>query len=185
MEYEGSLPHSQMPGHLSLSWASSIQSITHTSNNLKILLNIIHPSASGSPKCSLPIRCPHQKYTLLLSPIRATCPAHPILLHFITRTIFGEQYRSLSSSLCRFLHSPVKMYNIYHIKIPYTLHNSYITILWHQKRNTRYLQSCPDYTNSHNPIYDLSALLHVRLHIYILCINVSYYHHYLKDISSF
>jgi hypothetical protein len=34
-------------------------------------------------------------------PIHATCPAH------LTGTIFGEQYRSLSSSLCSFLQSPV------------------------------------------------------------------------------
>ena len=39
--------------------------------------------------------------------IRATCSAHHIILDFITRTIFGEQYRSLSSSLCSFPHSPV------------------------------------------------------------------------------
>ena len=44
--------------------------------------------------------------TPLSSPIRATCPAHLILLHFITRTILGEQYKSFSSSLCSLLHSP-------------------------------------------------------------------------------
>jgi len=46
-------------------------------------------------------------FTTLLSPTYATCPAYLILLDFITRTILGEQYRSLSSSLCSFLHPPV------------------------------------------------------------------------------
>ena len=46
-------------------------------------------------------------YTPLLSPIRATCLAHLILLDFITRKILGEKYRSLSPSLCSFLLYPV------------------------------------------------------------------------------
>jgi hypothetical protein len=54
---------------------------------------------SGFPTKSL--------YTPLLSPIRATCPSHVILLDLSTRTILGEEHRSLSSSLSSFLHSPV------------------------------------------------------------------------------
>ena len=40
-----------------------------------------------------------------LSHVRATCPAHLILLNLITCPIFGEGYISLRSSLCSFLHS--------------------------------------------------------------------------------
>ena len=41
---------------------------------------------------------------LLISSIRSTCPAHLIILDFITRTILDEEYRSLSFSLCSFLY---------------------------------------------------------------------------------
>ena len=79
-----------------------------TSHLLEIHPNIIHPSTPKSPQWSLSLRFLHQDpIHPLSSPIRATCPAHLILLDFITRTVLGEEYKSFSSSLCNLLHSPV------------------------------------------------------------------------------
>ena len=93
--------------HLFLSWASPIQSIYTQPTSWRSVLISAHLRLgllsglfhSGFPTKTL--------YTPLSSPMRATCPAHLILLNFITRTILGEQYKSFSSSLCSLLHSPV------------------------------------------------------------------------------
>ena len=79
-----------------------------TSHLLEIHPNIIHPFTPRSPQWSFSPRFPQQDpIHPLSSTIRATCPAHHILLDFITCTILGEEYKSFSSSLYNFLHSPV------------------------------------------------------------------------------
>ena len=80
----------------------------HTPHHLEIHPNIIRPSTPRSPPWSPSLRFPHQDpIHPLSSPTLATCPAHLILLDFITRTVLGEEYSSFSSLLCSLLHSPV------------------------------------------------------------------------------
>jgi len=106
METEGSLPHSQVPANCP--WASSIKSIHPHPTSWRSILIISSHLCLGLPiGLFLSGFLIKTLYTPLIYPTRATCPAHLILLDLITRTIMGEQYRSLRSSLCSFLHSPV------------------------------------------------------------------------------
>jgi hypothetical protein len=99
------------PLHLFLSWARPIQSTSpHPTSPRSILilstrLRLRLPSGlfpSGYPTNAL--------HAFLFSPIRATWPAHLILLDLIILIILREEYNSRSSSLCSFLHSPVTSY---------------------------------------------------------------------------
>ena len=53
---------------------------------LKIHLNIILSSSSGSPQWSISLRFHHQKPVHNSLPTRATCSTHLIILDFITHT---------------------------------------------------------------------------------------------------
>ena len=92
--------------HLSLYWASPIQSTYSHPTSLRSILILSTHLRLGLPSGLFPPGFPTKiLYAPLSSPIRATCPAHLILLDFITRTILGGEYRSFSSSLCNLLHS--------------------------------------------------------------------------------
>ena len=104
MEREGSLPSSQQPA----TWPYSepdqstpsqpicLRSILILSFHLRLGL------ASGLVTSAFPTTTLCQ---LSSPPTCATCLAELILLHFITRVMFGEEYRSRISSLCNFLQS--------------------------------------------------------------------------------
>ena len=80
----------------------------HSTSWRSILILSSHPHL-GIPSSLLPSGFPSKTlYMPLLSPIHATYPAHLILLYLISQTILGE-YRSLSYSLCSFLHTPITL----------------------------------------------------------------------------
>jgi hypothetical protein len=84
--------------HLFLFWDTSIQSrppFPHPTSLTSMLVLTSHQRLGisiGVVPSGFPTKSP---YALLLSTIRATCPAHLSLLAFITRMIFGEErYRA-------------------------------------------------------------------------------------------
>ena len=93
--------------HLSLSWASPIQSLYTLPTSWRSILILSAHLHLGLPVVSFPPVSPPRPCTPPSPHPYATCPVELILLDFITRTMLGEQYKSFSSSLCILLHSPV------------------------------------------------------------------------------
>ena len=115
MEIEGSLLHLQKPAMCPYPELHQ-SSPCLLSHFLKILilssrLCLSLPRGLFSfPQFSQPKLCMHLYWPPYL--LRAPSISFSSIwsLNLITQTIFGEQYRPLSSSLCSFLHSPVTSY---------------------------------------------------------------------------
>ena len=100
------------------------------SHFLKIHLKIVLPSMSGSSKWSLSLRFHHQKpiYTSPPHMCYMPHPSHSSQYDHLNNILWG--YRSLNSSFCRFLHSPVTS-SLLGPKIQ-ILHRITSSILWLQ-----------------------------------------------------
>ena len=93
---------------LSLSWATSIHSMLPHPTCWRSILILSSHLRLGLPSGHFPQGFLTKTLcTPIVSYVRATCPAHLILFDLITRKILSEKYKSLRSSLCSFLHSPI------------------------------------------------------------------------------
>ena len=92
--------------HLSLSWTRVIQSIPPHSTSWKSILILSYHLCLGLPRGLFPYQ--NLVYT---NPLPHTCymphPSHSSRFDNLKK--LGEEYRSQSSSLCCFLHSPVTL----------------------------------------------------------------------------
>ena len=106
MKPEVSLLHAEVPATCPYPEPDRSSPYPSISHFLKTHFNIIPHLHLGLPSGLFPSDIPTKTlYKPLLGPIRATWSAHIILLDLITRKTFGQDYRSLSSSVCSFLHS--------------------------------------------------------------------------------
>ena len=108
MEPDGPLRQSQAPANCPYPEPDQSSPFPLSCHLWKIHCIITLSSMPRSSKCLLPIRSPHQS-PVCTYPVLRTChmPSPSHFPWFDSPNNICEQYRSLSSSLCTFLHSPV------------------------------------------------------------------------------
>jgi hypothetical protein len=130
MEPRGSLPHSQQPATCPYPKPHQSSPCLHPTSWRSILILFSHLRlglSSGRLPSGLPTKI---LYARLFCRIRATWPAHLILLDFITRIIFRDEYRSLSFSLRTRRRTPNWNYTLYQVRVKLST-SSTQRIMWH------------------------------------------------------
>jgi hypothetical protein len=86
---------------------SQIKTVNALRTNLRHILIIPYYLSLGLPSGLLPSGSSTKTQCIFSLPIRATCRAHRTLISFISRIVFGVEYKPYSSLLCSFLQPPV------------------------------------------------------------------------------
>ena len=108
METDGSIIVSKTSRNPSLSLARSIH-FKSPSSFLKVHFNFTLPSTSRPSSWSVFLRFSHETlYTPFPFPHAFQCPTH-LILDFVTRVVFREEYISWRSWLCSLLQFPVTL----------------------------------------------------------------------------
>ena len=153
MEAEGSWPHSQMPATCPYPETARSSPYPPHHTSWRSILTLSCHLRLVLPSCRFPSGLPTKTlYTSLLSLMCATCPARMILLDLITWTIFGKQQKSLSSSLCSFLHSPCYFVHLRPKYLPQR------PILWHPQ--PKFLPQCERTSFNMNHNYEDILIFH-------------------------
>ena len=140
--------------HLSLSSARSIQSMPSHPTSWRSILILSSCLCLGLPRGLVPSGFPTKTLcTVLPSPIHATCPGHLILLNLITWTKLGEKYRSLSSSLYSYLHSPVISSLLGPNFLPNTLFSNTLSLLSSLSMSDQVSHLCKSKGKNYSSVY--------------------------------